>query len=394
MKIATCTPVNFKGDTHFFGRDSGLLARALQSIGHDAYSIMPGEPSELEPSDLLRCKNENLIDANWWRTQGLDAVVLYAWVNPRYMKIAKAIKSANLNLIQNIDSSGFYTPYSDFSSWIKCAALMTKAQSNAQSRIKEIGKSIRDFFPACFDHKRLNMMSQSDLILTVSPPARGAVKAYVSAYKRDDLHERIIVAPHAIIPEMRYSGEVKKNQILIVGRWTTPDWGQKDPNLVFHSLVGFFAKNKHWNACIVGHGIEFIKPMANKILKGDFDRVSFIPNLCRNELIQRYQESKILLCCSRYESFHISSAEALCCGASVVTAKHPLLASTAWFTTKQSGTLAETRDRSSIVSALMAETQAWETDLRNPHLISQCWRQELLAPIVAKKIINQLHSQT
>jgi hypothetical protein len=42
MRVATCTPVEFDADEHFFGRDSGLLARGFGMTGHESMVVMPG----------------------------------------------------------------------------------------------------------------------------------------------------------------------------------------------------------------------------------------------------------------------------------------------------------------------------------------------------------------
>jgi len=110
MRIATCTPVDFDADTHFFGRDSGLMCRGFQAAGHDCVVIMPGKPTTNDAPDLVRTTRENLENPAWWKSLEIEAVLLYAWGDPRHLQIAKAIRKAGIFLVQNLDSSGIDSP--------------------------------------------------------------------------------------------------------------------------------------------------------------------------------------------------------------------------------------------------------------------------------------------
>lgn len=89
MKWYTCTPVSFKGDHTFFSRDSGAFCKAFQRIGVESRAIMPTPAQEGDEPDLIRTEYANLEDPAWWKSLGIDGVILYAWGVGKYLPIAR-----------------------------------------------------------------------------------------------------------------------------------------------------------------------------------------------------------------------------------------------------------------------------------------------------------------
>lgn len=105
MKWYTCTPVPFKGDHTFFSRDSGAFCKAFQRIGLESRAIMPTPVQEGDDPDLIRTEYANLEDAAWWKSLGIDGLVLYAWGTGKYLPIARSIHDAGIFLVVYMDSS-------------------------------------------------------------------------------------------------------------------------------------------------------------------------------------------------------------------------------------------------------------------------------------------------
>ena len=158
-------------------------------------------------------------------------------------------------------------------------------------------------------------------------------------------------------------------------------------------LNDFLSRTPAWCARVVGRGSTALAAGTAAWPESVSSRIYFVDAVPRGELRSYYQRASILLCASRFESFHISSAEAVACGCSIVVADHPLLSSTTWFTSKASGTLATRRDLSSLGEALAQEAAAWAAGHRDPVAISSGWRKELLAPEVGAKIIDLVKSK-
>lgn len=390
MKAATCTPIAFKADAHFFGRDSGLLCRGFQQIGIDCVSIMPGIHAADDAVDLIRTTPENLALASWWRSLALDIVILYAWGDPRYRPIAEAIQDAGIRLVQSLDTAGLVTPYDDFPVWFSCITATAAMPQPWSQRLRVLAKSIRDTIPSLYERKRLAMINLSDLVAVVSPPALECVRGYAEALGFSQVADKLAVIPHPVPSIMTYGGATKENIVLTVGRWEAPDRTQKNPDKLIAVLEQFLSENPEWRAEIVGRGSPGLSALCARWKPETRDRLILTSALTREELLGKYESCKIHFCPSRYESFHIASAEAVCCGASVVVGKHPLLASTSWFTTRNSGTLASSCGILALTQALNEEASNWKQGKRDPASISKSWQNTLHSHHIASNILTSV----
>lgn len=350
---------------------------------------MPGKPQHNDPQDLVRCNLENLASTMWWKSHNLDLVVLYAWGDPKYRAIAEAIRKAGIKLIQSLDTAGLHTPYGNLNAWWKCFSGMIAAPQPLSSRTRLLAKALRDFLPSLFERKRLMMMEMCDHLAAVSPPAADFIVDYARTLGHEGILSKMIVMPHPVSSSMQPSG-VKLPKVLVVGRWRNSDRAQKDPEMTLAVIEGFLKSKPDWIAEVVGAGSAELDIHLQGWPPSCRNRLTLTEAVPRGELVKRYQESRILLCASRYESFHISSAEALCCGCSVVVADHPLLASTAWFSTRESGTIAANRDIDSFVAALLQETDLWESNKRIPDRIAENWIPFLYTENVALNILSNV----
>ena len=393
MRVATCTPVDFVADEHFFGRDSGLVCRGFQEIGIECVSVMPGDRRAEDPADVVRARPSELFDPAWWSSLGVELVLLYAWGDPRYVEIPTAIRSAGIPLVQSLDTAGLTTPYGDFREWWQCLAGLWCMPQSMKERVRLLGKALRDFIPSAFEHRRLAMIDVSDHVAAVSPPAAASVKRYASALGVPEVAKKVIVLPHPVSSLMRAAPLAKEQRVIVVGRWTATDEAQKDPAMLMQVLGDFLAQRPSWQAEVIGRESSALASRCSGWDPDAVSRVSFSAPMRRSELTERYARSRIIFCPSRFESFHISSGEALCCGCSVVVADHPLLASTGWFTSDHSGTLAPERTRNALSAALLAEASLWDEGARDPGTIATNWSHRLHAGSVAKSLLAQATDQ-
>lgn len=379
MRFATCTPIAFSGEPRFFTRDTGLLCRGFQQAGLDCVVVMPGDKNPGEPDDLIRCSVFELVSTTWWKNSGIDVVILYAWGDPRYLPVAKAIRNAGIQLIQSLDTAGLYSPYADFKQWLQSSLSELALPQPPLSRARRLARMGRDLFPSIYERRRLVMLDECDHLAAVSPPARDSIEAYLLGLGRAEIAKKLTVIPHPVSSTMLYRGEEKQKKVLVVGRWGPADSAQKDPDLTLEVLCLFLGKHSDWKAEIIGPEALSLEKKVIHLNAAVRSRLAFRNFVQHNELRNLYAHSKVLLCASRFESFHIASAEAVCCGCSVVVAAHPLLASTTWFTHANSGTVARRRSRKAIFRALLADAELWEAGKRNPEGISSHWQKRLLS---------------
>ncbi len=388
MNVATCTPVDFEANAHFFGRDSGLMCRGIQANGHQCVVVMPGKATAADAADLVRVAYEDLESPEWWRSRQLNLVLLYAWGDPTYLKIAKAIRSAGILLAQNLDTAGLESPYADFARWWRVLRDLLPGPQPAMRKLRLIGRAARDLVPTIYERRRLAMLCEADFLAAVSPPAGQSVRDYVEGLGQPAIAKRIVTIPHPVTSEMEYRGEPKLNRVLCVGRWNLEDHHQKDPSMLLKVLAAFLQLKQDWSAEVVGRGASRLAMPENPATDEVRRRITFTEQLDHASLRGHYAASNILLCPSRFESFHISSAEALCCGCTIVVADHPLLSSTGWFTSRGSGTLAVSRSLEDLTDALITESGLWESGNRSPQRIASLWITELRCDHVAKKLIQ------
>lgn len=390
MRVATCTPIDFDASPQFFGRDSGLMCRGFQAAGHECTVIMPGSPTADDAPDLQRATYTELTSSAWWRALDIEIVLLYAWGDPAHFSVAKAIRDAGIFLVHNLDLGGIDSPYVNLTIWARSLGSMLRGPKPLLNRARLLARAGRDFLPFVYEKKRLEMMDEGNLVAAVSPAAAESIRRYANALGRPSVADKVITVPHPVSPEFTYKGEPKQNRVVSVGRWLASDHHQKDPETLIQVALGFLRSHHDWEFEVIGNGATALSLLVPETPKSERMRLILTERLERDELLAHYRKSRILLCPSRFESFHISSAEALCSGCSIVVVDHPLLASTGWFTTRDSGTLAASREPSDMIAALHLEVTAWETGKRSAQAISSTWSTDLHASCVASHLIQSI----
>jgi glycosyltransferase involved in cell wall biosynthesis len=387
----TFTPKAFRGDERtFFSRDSGLCCRALQSLGAKAKVVMP-EPAWDDEPDVLRVPYGRLSDSGFWQEQGAEAVILYSWADPRYTRIAEAIRASGLKLYLNMDADGLISPFIEPVAYVRIVWLV--------ERLK------RGFFPGsliafcrlgwqCIGlHKhfsRLRHMDCADAIGVVSPIAAERIRKYVRFFRRDDIARKIHFVSHPIDQTMRYTGCPKREMVIAVGRW---DDSVKRPEVLVEVAAKALAQNPTVQFVIAGKdAIRCAAEIADKVPSAK-DRVMGYERLDHDRLCEQMSLAQISLCTSRSESFHAVSAEALLCGCSIVSPESPYLPSLPYFIDGGlSGRLSK-NNPDALTDAVLTELDTWKNGERDPAVIAQVWRERIAADTVVQQIDALLSQQ-
>lgn len=390
MRWFTCTPLPFGGGPDFFARDSGLLSRGFRKIGVESMAVMPGERKPEDEADLIRTDYANLESAEWWRAHKLDGVVLYAWGAPRYRRVAKAIHDSGTRLVLNQDSSGMVSPLSGIWPWLREQAALNGGRASPRTTIRTAAAIAKGITLGLLrtDPLRAAHLRQGDIIAALHPEAAENFRRLCWIYGGKKLAARVAVIPHAISPSLAYelSSPPKQNRIIAIGRWD--DVIQKRPALLTEVIGRLLSQDVHVAVDIVGNLTEQIERWHHRLPPNISQRVLLHGKLPHGEIRCLLQAARILFCPSAYESFHIASAEALCCGCSVVAADMPAMASFRWFVSRESGTLATTDDAQGHLDALERELALWATGRRDPLAVSETWTATLHADKVAERIIK------
>lgn len=387
----TCTPKRFVGDHTFFARDSGLLCKGFQEIGVTCKAIMPGPAMGVDQTeDLIRTEYKNLEDAEWWRSLGGDGVVFYGWGDGRYLKIAQAIKNADLILVSHMDTAGMLGILNGFVTFSK--SLLSVCTGEASYRVAGYARfAIRLAYASSIgllknDLGRAKHLKEADVIGAITPIAMARIRKVCRIYGGDALAEKVQLIPHPNSSKMRYDPSVKKEQLMIaIGRWN--DEKIKGTHLLLETIPIVLRSSTTAEFEIYGKPPISMEKWHELLPDGIKKRVK-IMGVVRNEILSlALQRAQISLCTSLREGYHTASAEALCCGCSVVGPDVEEIPSMKWFTKGGVGEMAK-RTPEAISDAILKELLSWQREERDPAAISQQWSTLLHAPEIARLILR------
>lgn len=350
-KIYTCTPVAFHANKWFFIRDTGLITRTLQAMGVESKVIMPLPYYEDDSRDsLIRTEYAHLSSTEWWKSLQIDALVLYSWGAPRYRKIAKAIRQAGIKLIIHVDTSGNFNP-----TFPPGTPLFRKIFTHLRIRLQDILRS--------------KHLSYAD-VLTMSEPVAKVISSRLFYGKF--IEEKCYPMPCPVAAHFNYEGQTKETRILAVGRW---DDAVKRPQMLMDTLSHFYQLGGCAETMICGPYGDDMKAWYHALPEETKKKITIKGPTDNTELRDLYCRSQIVICTSVSEGTHIVSAEALCCGCSVVVSNRPRpLRNVLWYTCKNSGTISEEDTPLSLAKALQHELSLWKNGERNPHFIADTWQ--------------------
>jgi glycosyltransferase involved in cell wall biosynthesis len=387
----TCTPVAFGGAADFFARDSGLLCRGFQALGLESRAVMPGARQPDDVADLMRTDFANLESAEWWRSHGLDGVVLYAWGRPKFRKVAAAIHQAGIFLVLNQDNGGLVSPLAGFSKWLREQWILAGQGRSVSAWLHFYQLALRGMsIGLCLtDPLRAAHLKQGDVLACVSPQAAEHYRKMCRFYGGADLANRVALVPHPVQALFGFSSGSKRRQVACVARWQ--DVVQKRPWLLMEVVGLLVAADFGVSVVIAGQATPALEAWHRALPASQRQRVQIRGRVERDELAGILRDSQVFFSPSAYESFGIAAAEALCSGCSVVAGHSDSLASFAWFVGEDSGTLAAVDDAAGHLLALQNELAAWQRGQRNAQRISQVWCERLHADRVAATVLAMNH---
>lgn len=388
MRIFTGTPCNFDGTEDFFARDSGLTARGFERIGVESASITLGPPKPGDLPMMRRASRAELESPDWWRALGLDGLVFYTWGHAQYRHMVRAAMTAGIPVAQVADQQGFISPLADWPAhvsaeeahywhhprWRRVARTLLKLPYSTTLRIP-----FRDL-PAA------KAIAASDLFLTATPSATARYKRFMRRVGMADSARRIHFAPIPVNFHFRHDPSVSKEQeVIAVGRW---DSVQKRTPLLTKTIAAALKKRPGIRFRIFGRVTEELEAWHGSLPESHRTNVHLEGLVSNTELVKAYQSARCMLVSSAYEGCHNASAEALCCGASVVACRSPFLGALEWHTGSASGTLAASPSAEDLSQALLDELAQWDLGNRDAGRISREWTAIMHPDRVAIRILE------
>lgn len=378
--------MQFREVPEFWQRDAGLVCLGFRALGSDARFVALGTPAVREDLPLVLATSEQIKDPAWWRQWRLEGVV--QWGSPRQEALARAIKSSGLKLVFHLDTDGLCSPHVDFWRYLVQGYNEFRDAEDAKRLLPLVAAVMRAvlfrLFPALCDAQALHSCAQADLLAINSPLALQRFRRLLVKYGRNDLVDRLKLIPGPVTPDAFWEPTIpKKSQIVAAARWKTY---QKDAPKLVQVLGRVLALEPDYTAMLFGSGSEYLEQLCKVLPAGIRSRIHIPGYVTRAALLRAYQESRILLLTSHYESLHNPSVEALCCGCSVVGPAQ--IAPTNFLASASSGTLATSRSSVDLADAVCAEIAAWRSRKRDPQSISRYWRDWFLPPRFAEAVLN------
>lgn len=382
----TATPLVYGENLQFWDRDAGLLCLGLRQLGQDSRFVALGEKTSCSTTPpLITGRLADFHDASWWRQWGATGVILNAWAAPRYEPVARAIKAAGLGLVTRLDSSGCKSPRHNARRFFLMTRLLLADEGHPLPRLAALAKTM--LFGAvrsAHDDGMCAHLGHADVITIESPLARTWLGELLQRLGRADLAERLRVLPHPVGEDFQLAPAVPKTPlILAAGRWESHF---KDTPKLIRVLGAVLARQPEARARIIGTGETVVRRELARQPAAVQARLEFAGPRPHAELPRQMHDAQVIFCSSHLESFHLVSAEGLCCGCSVVGPAD--IPSMHWFTADQCGTLAPDRSDAALVAALEGELAGWRAGRREAGRISALWRARLPPAAVAAEAMR------
>jgi glycosyltransferase involved in cell wall biosynthesis len=364
------------------------MVLTLRTMGYDAWLVALGdETTDTAGRPVLAVKRAELDRPEWWQTQRPDAVVLSTGSGPRYDAVRKAALSATPRVVERLDTDGvrsarlFPGPYLTRT----VGALVDKGTGYGRAVLTAAARSaVLYLFPQLLDVRMVETMRQLPALMAESPMALERIQKMFETFA--GTKHRIAMIPHPVNETtLHFDGAEKINQVITVGRWES---FQKDYPMVRRILQEFLQRHPDWKAVVVGSGVPPADSHPSTNAGEWLSRVTFHDKLGHDELASEYNRSKIYLMASRYESFCIAAAEALCCGCSVVGSSD--VPTSFYFAEMQSGRVASPRSLPAFLAAMEGEAGRWAAGERDPKSIASIYRQRTGAHAVCAATISLL----
>ena len=380
MKILCFTPLPYGDGSGWWGRDLGLTVRAFRQLGHDAQLVCYPTTHSKDPLDrpVQLITRSQARSKDWWIQQSPDLILLGLWSQSKYKPIRTAALSSNALVIERCDGDGFRLPscgHQQF--WKNTISAQIDARPNWPIAIAAIVGGCKaglfEIFAPYFESRLATTLAMIPLFLSETPLSTRSLQSLATRIKSNP--SRFQHVPHPIDENVfSYAGELKKNTVIAVGRWSS--W-QKDWPLTRRALESFLNRNPNYEAVVFGSGLSV----------GRIGERLFSRGVCpQEEISKRLREAKILFFASRYEGSMLAGGEALLSGCTVIGPKTTPCSS--YFASFFGGPTLPERAASALAYALEAEAQAWSQCRRDPHKISEDARHQMGSLVVAQKILT------
>ncbi len=372
----TCAPLRFEANAAFFWRDSGLLCRELQKMGHESRVVLPGPAFDHEPSDVLRGSLAELESPEWWRRLNLDGVIMVAWGCHRDTPIVRAIAESGARVILHIDGNCTHFPLYHRRTRLQA---FWRTEHDLPHGLFRKGFSV--LFQAAWEsaflilkHSYLKYRHLRYLtLLSCQTPTsvEGNLRlCRLFGGRNHGVDVRLMGYP--IPGNCEWDGSVKKEKrIIAIGRWD--DLRIKRPYVLMAVCEAIARSHPDLKIDIFGTKIDAFDPWFQSLepsLQENITVHGFQPGEKVAEVLLR---SQVTFFPSASEGGPQALFEGLSCGATTVSLDSPYLPGSRWAADVGHADLADADTTEAFVAALDRALRKWERGEYCPRQISEYW---------------------
>lgn len=368
-------------------KDPGQIPIGLMENGINA-GVITTTKSELEnyspKFSLVHRTLKEFYDEEFWLKSDSDVIVAYPLQGAYYSPLIEKMKSGGKKVLLKFDSDGriayplqrhsFRVPLNERLTVSNLASAVWWHLASASMKRSRHAKVAAEI---------IKQIELSDGAMIESPDALSNLNYFLTAWGRRDLTKKTYFIPNSVTPEF-VQGEIgkKENIAIAYGRWN--DYRQKNTRVMVETVVEFLKERRDFRFVVFGNGTELVKKLLDGAPENVKERIKILGFVDREKIKELLSNAKIFFVPSRWESFSIASAEALCTGCSVVSTPLESL----HFLSMQgfSGTTASSFDGEAILAALIQDSTKWDRGDYEPEEIAAFWRSKLDRKNIAKTI--------
>jgi glycosyltransferase involved in cell wall biosynthesis len=320
----------------------------------------------------------------FWFKNDSDVIIAYPLQGPFYSPLIKKMKIGGKKVLLKFDSDGRIAyPLQRHQLRIPLQERLTVHNLMSDVWWHLPFKSLKRRKHAKVATETIRQIELSDGAIIESPDALSNLNFLLTAWGRSDLIKKTNFIPNPVTPEfIQGEVDVKENIVVSHGRWE--DFSVKNTQVMAETIIEFLKNRDDYRAVIFGSGIEMVKAIIAHAPQDIKDRIEVSGFIQHEKVESVLRNGKMLFVPSRWESFSIAAAEALCTGCSIVGTPAEALR----YQSMQgfSGSISASFDKQAILAALLQDANKWDQGKYNPKKIAAFWRQILDRKSVAKSI--------
>ena len=378
-KWFTCAPERFEGNERFFWRDSGLLCRGLQQLGHESKAILMGPPEpgfDEDSPEILRATRKELESVQWWRSLKLDGVIMMAWARHRDTPIVRAIATSGTPLVLHIDGAGAAFPLFDRVEYLKTLWRGERGTGRGLGcrSLAFLKQAVTNGIKLLVRHSYLKYrhMRYATVVTCQAPSSLERHRRLCALFGGKEHGVNLHLAGCHIPGAFQWDPSIaKEKRIIAIGRWE--DLRQKRANVLMAVCAQIARLHPDLHIDIFGTKTEALVNWHSALEANLQQRIHLYGLQPGDILAVAMQKAQISFFPSSHESGPLALLEGLTCGITTVGLDTPDLPVTNWAASCGHGDLAERDTTEAYVAALDRALKKWERGEYSAKEISEFW---------------------